>query len=184
MIGPDHPEFCADPDIQLMLETSGGSETAFTELIHRHQTGLLNFFVRMGVYNDAEDLVQETFIRLYKARARYRPAAKFSTYLYVVARHVWADRGRKAKMHQRLESSLKTDAEISGSVTPPVSQAGMDVQEALNRLSPKLREVIVLNVYQGLQYQEIADVLAIPLGTVKSRINLAMQELRVLFHEN
>ncbi|MEI7881570.1 MAG: RNA polymerase sigma factor [bacterium] len=180
----DQPAFLIDPDVQLMLETSAGSETAFTELIRRHQNGLLNFFVRMGVYNDAEDLVQETFIRLYKARARYRPAAKFSTYLYVVARHVWADRGRKAKMHLRLESSLKTDAEISGSVTPPVSQAGMDVQEALNQLSPKLREVIVLNVYQGLPYQDIADVLEIPLGTVKSRINLAMQELRVLFHEN
>jgi RNA polymerase sigma-70 factor (ECF subfamily) len=60
----------------------------------------------------------------------------------------------------------------------------MDVQAALNRLSPKLREVLVLNVYQGLQYQEIADVLEIPLGTVKSRINLALQELRGIFNEN
>ncbi|MEI8138728.1 MAG: RNA polymerase sigma factor [bacterium] len=180
----DHPEFYSDPDIQLMLATAGGSETAFAELIHRHQNGLLNFFVRMGVYNDAEDLVQETFVRLYKARGRYRPAAKFTTFLYLLARHVWADRGRKAKMHRRLEDSLKTDAEIGGGMTLPVSQAGMDVQEALDRLSPKLREVIVLNVYQGMRYQDIADVLEIPLGTVKSRINLALLELRGIFNEN
>ena len=179
----DHPESHPDPDVQLMLETVAGSETAFAELISRHQNGLLNFFVRMGVYNDAEDLVQGTFVRVYKARGRYRPTAKFTTFLYVLARHVWADRGRKAKMHKRLDDSLKTDAGIGGGVTLPVSPAGMDLQEALNRLSSKLREAIVLNVYQGLRYQEIADVLEIPLGTVKSRINLALQELRGMFNE-
>jgi len=167
-----------------MLETASGSDLAFAELIRRHQNGLLNFFIRMGVYNDAEDLVQETFVRVYKARERYRPAAKFTTFLYVLARHVWSDRGRKAKMQKRLEESLKTDAEIGGGVTMPASQAGMDVQLALNQLSPKLREVIVLNIYQGLRYQDIADVLDIPLGTVKSRINLALQELKGIFNED
>jgi RNA polymerase sigma-70 factor (ECF subfamily) len=181
---PDPLESAHEADIRLMLETAAGSELAFTELIHRHQSGLLNFFARMGVYNDAEDLVQETFIRVYKARGRYRPSAKFTTFLYLLARHVWADRGRKAKMHKRLEESLKTDAELGSGVVLPVSPEGMDVQAALNRLSPKLREVLVLNVYQGLQYQEIADVLEIPLGTVKSRINLALQELRGIFNEN
>ncbi len=180
----DQSKTLLDPDVQLMLETAAGSEAAFVQLVQRHQNGLLNFFVRMGVYNDAEDLVQETFVRVYKVRQKYRPAAKFTTFLYVLARHVWADRGRKAKMHQRLEASLKTDAEIGGGVTYPASQDGADVQAALDRLSPKLREVIVLNVYQGLPYQEIADVLEIPLGTVKSRINFALQELRKLFNEN
>jgi RNA polymerase sigma-70 factor (ECF subfamily) len=167
-----------------MLETAAGSEMAFAELIRRHQNGLLNFFVRMGVYSDGEDLVQETFMRVYRARERYRPEAKFTTFLYVLARHVWADRGRKARKHARLEDSLKVDAEIGGGVTAPASTAGLDVQEALNRLSPKLREAIVLNVYQGLRYQDIAEVLGIPLGTVKSRINLALQELREAFDED
>ncbi len=174
----------SDPDVQLMLEVAAGSGTAFEQLIHRHQNGLLNFFVRMGVYNDAEDLVQETFVRVYKARKRYRPVAKFTTFLYLLARHVWADCGRKLKRCQRLEQSLQTDAVIGGGVAFPVSSSGMDVQEALNRLSPKLRETIVLNIYQGLQYQEIADVLKIPLGTVKSRISLALQELRGIFDED
>jgi RNA polymerase sigma-70 factor (ECF subfamily) len=56
--------------------------------------------------------------------------------------------------------------------------AGLDVQEAMAKLSPKLREVVVLNVYQGLRYQDIAEVLGIPLGTVKSRLNLALAALR------
>jgi len=178
-----HSSSPPDADVRLMLETAAGSEAAFAELIRRNQNGLLNFFVRMGVYNDAEDLVQETFLRVYKARGRYRPAARFTTFLYMLARHVWSDRGRKAKMYKRLDDSLKTDAEIGGGVTLPVSAAGMDVQEALNRLSPKLREAIVLNVYQGLRYQDVADALEIPLGTVKSRINLALQELRGMFDE-
>ncbi len=177
------PECLPDPDIPFMLEVAAGSEVAFAQLIHRHQNGLLNFFVRMGVYNDAEDLVQETFVRVWKVRGRYRPTAKFSTFLHVLARNVWADRGRKMKRYDRLEGSLKTDAEIGGGVSEPVSPERLDVQEALNRLSPKLREVIVLNVYQGFRYQEIADVLDIPLGTVKSRINIAIQELRKSFNE-
>lgn len=179
----DHPEIPENPDIGLMLEVVSGSETAFTELIHRHQNGLLNFFTRMGAYSDAEDLVQETFVRLYKARSRYRPTAKFTTYLYVVARHVWADLGRKAMRRDRLYGSLRTDAEIDGGTTPPAPASGLDVKEALAGLSPKLREVIVLNVYQGLQYQEVAEVLGIPLGTVKSRMNMAIQELRRSFEE-
>lgn len=183
MTDPIHPDLPAgDPDAQLMLQVAAGSETAFTELIHRHQNGLLNFFARMGAYSDGEDLVQETFVRLYKARERYRPAARFTTYLYVLARHVWADLGRKAMRRERLAASLKTDAEIAEAAAPPAADSGLDVREALERLSPKLREVVVLNVYQGLSYQEIADVLGIPLGTVKSRLNLALQELRESFN--
>ena len=173
-----------DPSVRLMLAVADGSESALVELIHLHQHGLLNFFVRMGAYSDAEDLVQETFVRLYKARTTYRPSARFTTFLYVVARHVWVDRGRKAVRRQRVQDSLKVDAEISGGTTPAGRPDRIDVQEALGKLSPKLREVLVLNVYQGLRYQDIADVLGIPLGTVKSRINLALEGLRIIFHED
>jgi RNA polymerase sigma-70 factor (ECF subfamily) len=167
-----------DPDGELMSHVAAGSEPAFVELIHRHQGPLLNFFTRMGVYNDAEDLVQETFVRLYRGRARYRRTAKFTTFLYVLARHVWADRGRQAARRERLQASLKVDAETAAERRPHRRAAGLDVEEALAKLSPKLREVVVLNVYQGLPYQDIADTLGIPLGTVKSRLNLAMEALR------
>lgn len=173
----------ADEDIALMLEVSGGSETAFTALVHRHQNALLNFFARMGASSDCEDLVQETFVRLFRYRRQYRPAARFTTFLYHLARHVWADRGRKIVRLERLASEFQTEVEIGSQRPPDRPRETVDLEAALDRLSPKLREVIVLNIYQGLRYQEVADVLEIPLGTVKSRINLALAALKEVLHE-
>ena len=167
-----------------MLEVAADSQEAFAEIVGRHQNGLLNFFARMGAYTDGEDLVQETFLRLFRYRHRYRPTARFTTFLYVVARHVWADQGRRAMRRGRLDARMQTEAEIGPGAEAPAPASGMDVNGALERLSPKLREVLVLNVYQGMRYQEIADVLGIPLGTVKSRINYALQELRRLLDAN
>ena len=172
-----------DPDAALMAEAAAGSQESFAALIRRHQNALLNFFVRMGAHLDGEDLVQETFLRVHRYRDRYRPAARFTTFLYVVARHAWADRCRKAMRKERLTLWLRTDAEIDGEAQGGVSTAAHDVQVGLNRLSPKLREVLVLNIYQGLRYQEIADVLGIPLGTVKSRSNLALAAMRKILDE-
>ena len=173
-----------DPDVGFMLEAAAGSDVAFAELIHRHQGALLNFFRRMGAYHDGEDLVQETFVRLHRFRARYRPSAKFRTFLYVLARHVWADRCRRTTRRERVTHWIRTAVEVDEAAPEPVvPAAAMDAQTALDRLSPKLREVLVLNVYQGLRYQEIADALGVPLGTVKSRINLALATIRRLLDE-
>lgn len=176
-------ELLPDPDAELMTEVSKGSEIAFTVLVRRHQNLLLNFFTRMGALSDGEDLVQETFVRLFRYRDRYRPTARFTALLYHLARNVWADRGRKDARFERLTSGLRAEAGISSA--PEFTNPGerLDVDAALQKLSPKLREAIVLNVYQRLRYQEIADVLGIPLGTVKSRINLALAALKEILHE-
>lgn len=168
----------SDPSADLMVRVAQGSEEAFAELIHRHQDGLVNFFARLGAYHDAEDLTQETFLRVYRYRERYKPSARFTSFLYTLARHVWADRGRRGLRQERLREGLEREAATTGLPAPREQGAGLDVQAALERLSPKLREVIVLNVYQGLCYHEVAAVLGVPLGTVKSRINLALQKLR------
>lgn len=170
-----------DPDVVLMLEVAKGSEEAFAALVGRHQNPLLNFFARMGALSHGEDLVQETFVRLFRYRQKYRATAPFGAFLYRIARNVWADHGRKIVRMDR----LATDYEQELSVPPPVKPMGreLDIQGALEQLSPKLREVLVLNVYQGLRYQEIADALEIPLGTVKSRINLALGALREILNE-
>ncbi len=181
----DDPQVPATPDADAdrMLQVAAGSQTAFAELVRAHQNSLLNFFVRMGAYNGAEDLVQETFIRLYRYRDRYRPTARFTTFLYVLARHVWADQGRRVWRKNRLETGLEDEARIKDRQGAGNKPHHLDVEEALGRLSPKLKEVLVLNVYQGLKYQEIAAVLGVPLGTVKSRINLAIQDMRKLLDE-
>lgn len=176
------PDCTQDPDVTLMLEVAKGSEAAFAELVGRHQNLLLNFFVRMGALSHGEDLVQETFVRLFRYRQRYRPSARFSAFLYHLARNVWADHGRKIIRMDRLAAEYEKVSQEPPRSEPP--GAGLDVQHALEQLSPKLREVIVLNIYQGLRYQEIADALGIPLGTVKSRINLALSALREILHAN
>ncbi len=167
----------------LMLEVAGGSEIAFTALVQRYQNPLLNFFARMGASSDCEDLTQETFVRIYRYRKRYKPAARFTTFLYHLARNVWADRGRKIVRIERLAAEFQTEVEIAGQRVPEHRSETADMEAALDQLSPKLREVIVLNIYQGLRYQEVADVLEIPLGTVKSRISLALGALKEILHE-
>lgn len=181
----DRPaDLAPDPDAALMLEVAGGSESAFTALVHRHQRPLLNFFGRMGVSSDREDLAQETFVRLFRYRRQYQASARFTTFLYHLARNVWADRGRKVVRLERLAAEFQNELEVAAQHAPERPGEAVDVEAALDRLSPKLREVIVLNIYQGLRYQEVADVLGIPLGTVKSRINLAMAALKELLRES
>jgi RNA polymerase sigma-70 factor, ECF subfamily len=174
----------ADPDVALMLEVAAGSETAFAALVRRHQNPLLNFFVRMGASSDGEDLVQETFVRLFRYRQQYQPAARFATFLYHLARHVLADRGRKIVRLERLATEYQNEVQLGAYAGAGRSGDGVDVEAALDLLSPKLREVVVLNIYQGLRYQEVADVLEIPLGTVKSRLNLAFAALKEILHEH
>lgn len=179
---PADEEMC--PDARLMARAGEGSQEAFSEIVHRHQKILLNFFVRMGASHDGEDLVQETFVRLYKYRSRYQPTARFSSFLYHLARNVWADQGRRSARSERLSLHLRDFGTEAGVVEDRRQGEGADVEAALDRLSPKLREVIVLNIYQGLRYQEVADALGIPLGTVKSRINLALNALKEILHED
>lgn len=178
----DSPEHREVRDEDLMLRAAAGDLDAFGRLVEKYQQPLLNFFYRMGVYRDTEDLVQETMIKLFKARKRYRPKAKFSTYLFSVARNVWIDRGRKEKRKQQAFEQLTSDAELipTGSNHGPTaaSVARLDVREAMEALSEKLRIVVALRIDNGMAYEDMARVLRIPLGTVKSRMNLALQHLR------
>jgi RNA polymerase sigma-70 factor (ECF subfamily) len=176
------PKFHAEDsrDAQLMFEAAKGSDEAFEELIKHHQNGLLNFFARMGAYSQCEDLAQETFIRLYRYRTRYLHTARFRTFLYTIARNVWNDSNRKIVRIERLGDELENQAAVENQARNAPPKLADALEGALGKLSPKLREVLVLNFYQGLRYQEVAEVLGIPLGTVKSRINLAVNALREL----
>ena len=166
-------------DAELMKGVARGDDAALAELIGRHQRGVLNFFVRCGVYTDEqEDLVQETFLRVYRYRARYRPSAKFTTFLYLLARQVRIDALRR---RQRREARHReADKELPHSVVPTETERGgvMDVMAALARLSEEMRETVALVVMQGMTHDEAAAVLKIPAGTVKSRLFHAMGIMR------
>lgn len=170
------------PDTELMTLVTHGRKEAFVEIVRRHQKSLLNFFRSLGVHTDAEDLAQETFVRLFKYRDRYRPSAKFTTFLYLLARQVRIDMLRRQKRREDLEDRLVKEHLAEESGLPSGGRAAMDVEAALDVLPEAMRSIVVLNIYQGLKYREIAEVLDIPVGTVKSRMFEALKRLREVFH--
>ncbi len=171
-------------DFTLMAQVRAGRENAFRMLVERHQRPLLNFFARMGASNHGEDLAQMTFVRLWTYRKKYKPTAKFTTFLYTLARHTWLDFLRRQKRFRLFADRYREEIPVSSDGGLPRLQRRLDLQTALDKLSPKLREVLVLAVQQSLAYEEIAQILRIPVGTVKSRVFNAMATLQEMFHED
>ena len=173
-------------DAALMLRARDDDRDAFEVLVKRHQKMLLNFFARSGVQYDYEDLVQQTFLRLYRYRGRYVVSAKFTTFLFLLARQVWIDELRRRKRHERLVEGLTAEPHPEHAV-PSAADAGaaggMDVGSALASLPEGLRQVVELGVYQDLPYAEIAAILKIPVGTVKSRMFNALAKMRAYLEE-
>ena len=167
-------------DATLMQRVAGDDPAALRLVVERHQRSLMNYFVRSGAQSHAEDLVQETFIRLYRYRHRYKPLARLTTFLHTLARHVWIDhlrrRGRMGRLLEEWGRGQPTeDAQSAGTAA-----RRMDAERAVKSLPEEMREVVVLVFYQGLSYQEAAAVLDIPVGTVKSRMFHALRRLREL----
>ena len=161
---------------------------AFSELVHRYEKKLLNFFMRSGVQYDAEDLTQQTFLRLYRYRDRYVPGgAKVSTFLFILARQVWIDELRKRKRRERLADEFEQEVGqlVAPSAADEVAGGGsVDLAAALAKLPEGMRLVVELGVYQDLPYSEIAEILEIPEGTVKSRMFNALALLRGMLKDD
>ena len=158
------------------------SDDALIAEARKLEKNLLNFFARQGVSHDeGEDFVQETYLRLWKYRNRYKPNAKLSTFLFLIARQVRIDALRRQTRRTQREESWGTDCQAS-EVSPNLG-AREDVSWALSRLSSPLREVVELGVLCDMPYAEIAGVLNIPVGTVKSRMSNALKKLKEIFDD-
>ena len=173
------------PDAELMALAAQGETAAFAELVERYQNVLLNFFLRRGVsLDDGQDLAQQTFLRLWRYRTRYTPQAKFTTFLFLLAGQVSVDFFRAEGRRRGLEEGLTLEAEVAADVSPAAGGApaalaeGADVRRAVARLSPALRDVVELGVFQDLPYAEVGEILGIPTGTVKSRMFNALRKLK------
>jgi RNA polymerase sigma-70 factor (ECF subfamily) len=147
----------------------------------KYEKNLLNFFSRQGVSSfESEDLVQETYLRLWNYRDRYERTAKLSTFLFYLARQVRIDALRRQTRREARE--LKW-----GEEEPEVQLPGLcireDVRWALSQLSEMHREIVELGVFQDLPYAEISGILSIPVGTVKSRMSNALKNLKEVFDE-
>jgi RNA polymerase sigma-70 factor, ECF subfamily len=151
-------------DEALMLEFQRGSREAFEELFARYREPLYGFFRRRVDNREcAEDLVQETFIAVIRASARYEPRALFRTYLYGIAFKLLAAARRKHFRSAPGDSGQEP-------VTDNPSDATLWVRQALASLNPSEREILMLREYEHLSYSEIAELLRLPVSTVRSRL--------------
>jgi len=165
-----------------MLRVGQGDADAFALLYRRHTEGLLNFCYRMlRNWEDAGDVFQDAFRYLHAHAGTYRPTAKFSTYLYHVARNMCIDvlRRRKRWNLQPLDLEPEVTDEASPAAAPlePEDLEGR-IQKAMEELSEAYREVVHLRLIETLSYEAIAEILECPVGTVKSRLHSGLALLR------
>ena len=174
------------------------NEDVFAELVARYQRPLINFFYRsVWDKHEAEDLTQEVFCRVFVHRKSYKAKAKFSTYLFRIARNLWIDHYRsRAKMPHVASLSASvgngTGDELVNCIAAPRSSEmpavrsdiALKLQQALGQLSEEQRLVFVLAKDQGMKYAEIAETLRVPVGTVRSRMHSAVQKLQKLLRNS
>ncbi|GAB4365344.1 MAG: sigma-70 family RNA polymerase sigma factor [Calditrichia bacterium] len=175
-------------DEQLIARFQQGDVQAFDILVRRYKDQLLNFVYRfVGNKTDAEDIVQETFLRVYKNKHYYKEIAKFSTWVYTIAGNLAKTELRRRKRHKIFSVSNFVNEErdydipdrehsperkVDGTIKEDI------IQKAIEKLPPKFKEVIILRDVQGFAYEEISQILNIPLGTVKSRVNRGRLKLQ------
>jgi RNA polymerase sigma factor (sigma-70 family) len=176
-----------EQDAQLVHQCLQGDGSAWEDLVRRHTRRIYNICYRFtGNRTEAEDLSQEVFLRVYRTLASYRAAhGGFTTWMTSVTRNLLIDHYRRTK-RDRVTSSLEDAMPVvenkESIARRPDEQAllgelSSQVQSALTRLSPELREAVILRDLQQLEYAEIQRVLSVPEGTVKSRINRGRIEL-------
>jgi RNA polymerase sigma-70 factor (ECF subfamily) len=165
-------------DEQLILAFSKGSSEAFTELFSRYKQKLYGFFRRrIAGPAHAEELTQETFVALLRAASRYEPRALFRTYLYAIGFKI-------LRAHRRKAAFRATFLGHANSLPDPskrdATESGLWVRRAVEKLEPMDREILLLREFEELSYTEIADLLQLPLNTVRSRLFRARTALRNL----
>jgi len=176
-----------EQDAQLVQQCLQGNGSAWEELVHRHTRRVYNICYRFtGNGTEAEDLAQEVFLRVYRTLGSYRSAhGGFATWMTSVTRNLLIDHYRRTKRDRvtdSLEDAIAVVESKESSARRPDEQAllselGGQVQAALKKLSPELREAVILRDLQQLEYAEIQQVLQVPEGTVKSRINRGRIEM-------
>ena len=179
-------------DARDMARLVEGHEVALNELMGRHAEKLFHYLIRaLQNEDDAADLAQETFVKVYQNRERFDPGQKFSTWLYTIASNLVRDRYRWRSRHpqvsldaesEQTESSFKENLRGDEPAPDEQMQTGeraATVRKAVAALPEELRQPLILTVYQGLSQAEIAEILKCSVKAVETRIYRARQRLRV-----
>jgi RNA polymerase sigma-70 factor, ECF subfamily len=182
-----------DPDVKLMLRVRADDATAFPELVERFQhrlVGIMHHIV--GTTEEAEDLAQECFLRVYRNRKKYTPKAKFSTWLFTIANNLalnsLRDRSRKPQvplpafdsgpMGVRPQETLAADRGVAPTHSLAQEELAAVVRLALDGLNDRQKMAVVLNKYEDMGYAEIAEVMGLSEKAVKSLLSRARTRLR------
>ena len=163
-----------------MVCVQAGDPQALAALIDRWRGPLYAFLWRRAG-DGADDLFQESWIRVARARDRFDRSRRFSTWLFQIANNLCRDRWRRLDARRRALDSFEEETRVSGrDVAEPALPADTRLARRLEALPERLREVLVLRYYQDQSEAEIAEILGIPRGTVKSRLHAAVRAAREL----
>lgn len=183
-----------DPDVRLMLRIQQDDAVAFEELMLRYQNRVVSLMTHLvGDRDLAEDLTQDIFLRVYRSRKRYRPGAKFSTWLYTIAQNVASNSRRSLARRKEVNLVGQESGDFGGN---PLDQAALAasglmptrqldkaelsaiVQLAIASLNERQRMAVLLNKFEHLSYEEIAEVMELTPSAVKSLLSRARASLR------
>lgn len=185
----------SDPDVRLMMKVREGNAAAYEELVHRHQDRLHHVLENLVRDHElAKDLAQEVFLRVFRARERYNPQAKFSTWLYTIANNV----ALNAKRDHSRRKEVQVDAYSSSGENPVMpmerlavassgamptrrmekSEQAEIVKQAIDSLNERQRMAILLSKFEGMGYAEIAEAMGLTSQAVKSLLSRARVNLK------
>ena len=176
-------------DKELLYGLVNGDIEAFDIIVDRYKNRLLNFVFRFVRDRDvAEDIVQETFLRVFRKRRDYKAIANFSTWIFTIAGNLAKSELRRRKRWKFLSIDAINDDEdkqfelpdtgMKPDRTTAVKMLDKNVQESIDSLQNKYKEALILRDIQGMSYNQIAEIIGVPVGTVKSRVNRARLKLQ------
>ncbi len=190
------PDFSSASDQDVVEQARAGSEPAYRELIRRYERPVFSLIYRMVRDRElAEDLAQETFVKVLNALASYRPDFKFSSWIFKIANNAAIDHLRRRQLEtlsvdgapdattaDQMESS---SLELADRAESPLQELearelGSLIEQAISRLRPEYRACIILRHVEDRSYEEIAEILDLPLGTVKTYLHRARAELKAM----
>ena len=199
MISPTPVAWGALSDQEVVRHAARGREAAYRELIRRYQRPVFSLIYRMVRDRElAEDLAQETFVKVLNAIDTYRPEYKFSSWIFKIANNAAIDQLRRRSLDTlSLDGSPHAaNAEAIEATTLQIGdqretqleevtsrELGSQIESAIGKLRPEYRSCIILRHIEGRPYEEIAEMLDLPLGTVKTYIHRARNELRILLSD-
>ena len=187
-------QYLADPDVQLMMQVVSGDDSAFENLVTRYQDRLIGFFYHLiRDRTAAEDMAQEVFMRVYKARERYTARARFSTWLFRIAHNLASNQKRGLARRREIplsgsaasDDSVRREEEFLAEKSALMPTRLIDsketqdiVRNALDSLNERQKTAVLLHKFEGMSYQDIGEIMDLNVVAVKSLLSRARGNLK------